>query len=172
VAPETGPAQGTEEVLERLVSQEIEGLVGQLEAHLHRGNFTGRLRPRRLSDFAQPDIALVGQALDEVADESRGFRVILRVRRVLGSSQELLRDQRPAEQRLQDGLVERLQVLVRVRGTILVRAVEAGLQQEVGKLVEQLLDAETAPVFAGVLAVSRLSHDFSGGARPPAAGSA
>ena len=100
--------------------------------------------------LARPQVALAHEPLDRLLQEL--------VEGLLVGHQTLelvRREQAPAQQGLEDRVVQGLQV---VPAPVLHLAAEAALQEEVGELVHELVEVEVVPELADVAVVADDGH--------------
>ena len=175
--PEARLADAAEQVLERLVAEEVDALLGQVELDLlrrrarlaagpeHRLVALGHLR--RLGDV---EVALVHQPLDDLVEQlaelALDLLVLLGVAGGLAAEhlEHVGRELARVHQGLEDGLAEGVHralavghVVVPERGRA---AGEPALQQEVAELVEQPLQVDRVGQLGVVLGVGGEAHEL------------
>ena len=162
---ELAPAQGTQQVLQGPVPQEVEALVGELEANLAG---LAALMPRPWTWSATLGLPVLGigevplfrEAFDQLLNQlgQPGVQVLAGTLHQL--FQHFLGQHVLVEQGLQDGVVEVLQIVVLVEGMPAVGVLEeTTLQQEVGEVVEQVLQTQGVPIHPRVLGIFNARHD-------------
>ena len=164
VPSELASAQGAQQVLQGPVPQEVEALVGELEANL-AGLAALVARPRAWTATLGPtvlgigEVSLFREAFDQLVNQlgQPGFQVLAGTLHQL--FQHFLGQHVLVEQGLQDGVVEVLQIVVLVKGLPAVGVLkETTPQQEVGEVVEQVLQAQGVPIHPRVLGILDALH--------------
>jgi hypothetical protein len=186
VRSEARLTDAAQQVLERLVAEEVDGLVGEGELHLlrrlarHAARAEHRLlRAGHLGRLGDVQVALLHEPLHDLVQQLG--ELALQVGVALGVSgglatqhlQHLGRELARVHQRLEDRLAQGVHRPVGVvaaelppEGVIVGAAREPRLQQEVRELVEQALEVDRVGQLGEVLRVSGGAHDLLNVASP------
>ena len=166
VAAEAALAERAEQIAQRAIAEEIEALVGHLEPRRRRigsepASGAGRLPvgARRFEIGGRRDEALLHHAIDDVLNQLFELRARVGLIGVGGIAQQALErlfGQHPAvEERVHDGVVQRLHGAI-VFGLAVHAAVgrlKSAGEQQVGQLLDQIVEVEIVERVAGVFAV-------------------
>ena len=157
VPAEAALADRPEQVAQRPIAEEVEALVGDLELEVGLGSASAAPRPIALGPLGVEigrarQVALMLQLLDDLLDQLLDplLRIVGGLPVLAEQLLEHLVGQQPAvQQRLEDGVVQRLRrhALPRRRRRA-VRVVEAALEQQVRQLRQQLFEVEPVEVLA------------------------
>ena len=172
VAAEAALAERAEQVAQRAVAEEVEALVGDLEAvllgvvHPAAATLALALLALGVEVGRAAEIALRLQLLDDLLDQR--VEPLLRVFGVAPVLPEqplerLVRHHPAVEDRLQDGVVQRLPRMPRLLVVVLhaVRVVEAAPEQHVGQFRQELFEIELVEIVAGELRVAVFHRPLS-----------
>jgi len=157
-APEGGLAQRAQQVAQRPVAEEVDALLGQLELDglAGRADVAATARVVERLVLRELQVALAYQPLDHLLEE-----LVARLRVAHQLRQVLFREQAAAQQRLQDGVVERLEVVF--VPVVHLLGAEPAVEQEVGQLRDEVLEVEVVPQLAEVAVIFRSGHGLEPG---------
>ena len=168
-------SERAEDAAERLVAEEVDPLLGEVELHVARRGVgeaprsgDGLLTGGHLGRSVDVQVALVHEALDEVVEHLRELRLRLLVT-VAPQRLEHLGGELPAlDEGVEDRLLERVERAVLVApelspvGVVVLAPREPRLEKEVGELVEQRLQVDRVGELGGELRVGVGTHAARG----------
>ncbi len=174
VPPVAALPERSEQVAQRTVAEKIERFVGDLERDVRLIGprpAAGPLSPLALGFKIRwhGDVAVVGHPFDDLLDQLFELRACVRliaVGRIAEQSfDRLLRKNAAVEERVEDGIVERLHRPLSLVGAV--RVPEAARQQQIRQLRDEILDIDIVEIVTRVLGIA-IPHSESHSSQPPA----
>jgi hypothetical protein len=162
VAAVAALAQGTEQIAQRAVAEEVERLVGDFEGDRLLAALAGAAAAAAFALLAEVgrhrDVAFLTHALDDLLNQFLELRTrvaLIAVGRIAEQPLDaLLRQHAAVEQRVQNRIMQRLHRPLGLVGPV--RVGEPARQQQVGQLRHQILEIQIVEQVAGELRVAIL----------------